>query len=134
MFAPLPGDHDVSHPVTSPDLSARGLLDALPDPLRDTASHSNDIESTGLMLGAIPLGSRVLDVGCGTGSLSHLVKMVRGATVIGVESDPDRAESTKGRGIDVHHAIWDEPTQQKVGMFDAVLFADGSVLHALWPL
>jgi cyclopropane fatty-acyl-phospholipid synthase-like methyltransferase len=46
----------------------------------------------------IPSGSRVLDVGCGTGALSQFLIDTRGVVLVGIEPDPDRvAARTRAR-------------------------------------
>jgi 2-polyprenyl-3-methyl-5-hydroxy-6-metoxy-1,4-benzoquinol methylase len=54
--------------------------------------HFNDRPLGGhrLMLGMIPSGGRVLDVGCSGGYLAERL-VARGSTVVGIELDPDAA-------------------------------------------
>jgi SAM-dependent methyltransferase len=110
--------------VESPDGSALGLLERAPDPLRYSGSTIDEIESTWLLLKAIPRGARVLDVGCGTGSISRLITEHRSAQVVGVEPDPDRAAASNEGGIPTHHAFWNAEFRQTLPTFDVVLFAD----------
>ena len=44
----------------------------------------------------IPGGSRVLDIGCGTGELASML-VARGATVDGFDLSPSMVEAAKGR-------------------------------------
>lgn len=50
------------------------------------------------MLAGIPAGSRVLDVGCGTGSLMRAARDM-GLEVTGVDPDPDMATMATARGV-----------------------------------
>jgi SAM-dependent methyltransferase len=52
------------------------------------------------LLGPVPEGLDVLDVGCGTGIATRQIAQ-RGAKVLGVELDPRMAEIARGHGIDV---------------------------------
>ena len=52
------------------------------------------------LLGPVPAGLDVLDVGCGTGIASRQMAQ-RGAKVLGVELAPRMAEIARGHGIDV---------------------------------
>jgi len=72
----------------------------------------------------IPEGSRVLDVGCGTGNLASLIQERRKATVIGVEPDPKQAAIAKLSGLNVHISEFDMAKEENLGKFDIILFAD----------
>ena len=52
------------------------------------------------LLGPVPSGLDVLDVGCGTGIASRQIAK-RGAKVVGVELAPRMAEIARGHGVDV---------------------------------
>jgi SAM-dependent methyltransferase len=52
------------------------------------------------LLGPMPEGLHVLDVGCGTGIASRLMAR-RGAKILGVDVAPRMAEIARGHGIDV---------------------------------
>jgi SAM-dependent methyltransferase len=58
------------------------------------------------LLGPVPAGLDVLDVGCGTGIASRLIAQ-RGAEVLGVELAPRMAEIARGHGIDVEVAAFE---------------------------
>ncbi len=58
------------------------------------------------LLGPVPAGLDVLDVGCGTGIASSQMAQ-RGATVLGVELAPRMAEIARGHGIDVEVAAFE---------------------------
>ena len=101
-----------------------GLSVAPVDPLRYDRQTDDRWESTGMLLRMIPEGARVLDVGCGTGSVSRLVRDVRRARVLGLEPNPERARLAAERGIEVEVGTFGESVVRRHGAFDVVLFAD----------
>jgi SAM-dependent methyltransferase len=58
------------------------------------------------LLGPVPVGLDVLDVGCGTGIASRQMAE-RGAEVLGVELAPRMAEIARGHGVDVEIAAFE---------------------------
>ena len=58
------------------------------------------------MLGPVPAGLDVLDVGCGTGIASRQMAQ-RGAKVLGVELGPQMAEIARGHGVEVEIAAFE---------------------------
>jgi methionine biosynthesis protein MetW len=104
--------------------SARGLTGQPIDPLRYDGQYIDKWESTGLICDMIPAGARLLDVGCGTGSVSILIRDATGATVVGIEPNAARAETALRRGLEVHLGVLDTTMAAAVGKFDVVIFAD----------
>jgi methionine biosynthesis protein MetW len=111
----------------SPDANATGFLDldlAL-DPLRYGVDHTGDPdEVAGVISSLVPLGARVLDVGCGTGSLAAVLRNARRAEVVGVEPDSRRAAVARDAGLQVHSGYFTESLLPEMGLFDVVVFAD----------
>ncbi|WP_169739818.1 class I SAM-dependent methyltransferase [Actinospica robiniae] len=58
------------------------------------------------LLGPMPAGLDVLDVGCGTGIAARQIAQ-RGAKVLGVELAPRMAEVARGHGVDVEIAAFE---------------------------
>jgi SAM-dependent methyltransferase len=58
------------------------------------------------LLGPVPAGLEVLDVGCGTGIASRQIAQ-RGAKVLGVELAPRMAEIARGHGVEVEVAAFE---------------------------
>jgi SAM-dependent methyltransferase len=58
------------------------------------------------LLGPVPAGLDILDVGCGTGIASRQIAQ-RGAKVLGVELAPRMAEIARGHGVDVEIAAFE---------------------------
>jgi methionine biosynthesis protein MetW len=110
--------------IISPDNNAAGFLDRAPDTLRyDNASREPD--DTAMRLASrIPPGSRVLDVGCGTGVITSILCEVSGAKVMGIEPDFGRAERARARGLTVIDGYFSPETIKEHGSFDIVVFAD----------
>jgi methionine biosynthesis protein MetW len=106
------------------DEGARGLVTELPSPLRYGGQDLDPAESTAMIASMIPPGARVLDVGCGTGSVSRLIISASGCTVLGLEPDADRAAAASANGIEIVGAQLAEELIPRLGLFDVVLFAD----------
>lgn len=69
-------------------------------------------------------GSRVLDLGCGDGSLLHYLQTEKQVTGIGLEIDPDNIESCIDKGVDVIEQNLDQGLRNfQSGSFDTVLLA-----------
>ncbi len=106
------------------DMSTRGFVTEMPDSLRYAASTRVEFEVTGMMCARIPRSSRVLDIGCGTGSISSLVIAECNAKLVGIEPDPDRAEACRSRGIATVCGYYNDQTADELGAFDVIMFAD----------
>ena len=68
--------------------------------------------------------ARVLDVGCGTGSIAEIIRDERSATILGVEPDGERVQLAVARGLSVHHGVLTPEVVREHGPFDFVVFAD----------
>lgn len=106
------------------DLSSRGFVSEMPDAQRYSASTRQEYEATGMICERIPRGARVLDIGCGTGSISSLVIAECDAKLTGIEPDPERAAACRARGLDIVCAYYDDETAAQLGAFDVIMFAD----------
>jgi len=111
-------------PISSPDQNARSLSERVPDALRYDGHSDDPWEVAGIMRAAMPGNARVLDVGCGTGSLTLIVNHEKGNRVLALEPDADRAEEARRRGIDIHCRELDAAFLREHGPFDAMIFAD----------
>ncbi|MFE4464986.1 class I SAM-dependent methyltransferase [Oerskovia sp. NPDC056781] len=89
------------------------------DPAVTNTSH-------GLVVGVIPAGSRVLDVGCAAGYLGDALQ-AKNCTVHGVELDEEAAETARTRLASVVVAdaeLLDYEAQYGADAFDVVVLAD----------
>lgn len=116
---------EIPESIRSPDVGAGGFLITPPDPYRYDGNHDFDPwEVSGMIAGTVPRGARVIDVGCGTGALSVLLRDNRAASVVGVEPDQDRAALAAERGIEVHASTLASLTPESLGQFDVAIYAD----------
>ncbi len=76
-------------------------------------------------------GSRILDVGCGNGTLLDEVRR-REAHGAGVTISPPQTRFCKQRGLDVHRLDYRDIGEDWNGRFDAVA-ANGSIEHFVQP-
>ena len=122
---PLSGAARAARLGTSPDANAGGFLHAQPDPLRyDVDRPLDPDEVPGIVATMIPAGSRVLDVGCGTGTLACVLSAACSATFVGIEPDAARAERARSRGLEIHDGYLTQELIKELEPFDVVLFAD----------
>lgn len=111
-------------PQLQPDDLSRGFLLEKPAVGRYGAQKPRPYEASGMILEQIPKGARVLDVGCGTGSMLALLSEHRNADLVGLEPDVDRAAVARKAGFQVRQEILSESLLGEIGRFDIVLFAD----------
>jgi methionine biosynthesis protein MetW len=117
------GPTELSQSV-SPDDNAIGFVQYALDPLRYGGQGPDPHEVGGITISMIPQSVRVLDVGCGTGSITELVRDVCHADIVGIEPDEVRANLAKSRGLDVRIGYLNRGLIQELGPFDVVLFGD----------
>ena len=68
--------------------------------------------------------SRILDVGCGTGVITEIIRHQTSASIIGIEPDVERVQRAKTRGLEVHPGILSPEFIKDHGPFDYIVFAD----------
>jgi 2-polyprenyl-3-methyl-5-hydroxy-6-metoxy-1,4-benzoquinol methylase len=110
--------------MISPDMNALGFLDSDPSALR-YENQSTDPEDVAMKLASlVSPGGRVLDVGCGTGSVTEIIKARVGADVVGIEPDPERQAMAVTRGLQVYCGVLTEEFLVTHGPFQTIIFAD----------
>ncbi|MFZ0738923.1 MAG: methyltransferase domain-containing protein [Candidatus Acidiferrales bacterium] len=115
---------EIAGQISSPDENAAGFVRGAPDPLRYEGHIMDPDEVAGIIAGMIPEGARVLDVGCGTGSMDEILVDACRAEIVGIEPDPTRAARARSRGFEVHVGYLSKGLIGEIGSFDVVLFAD----------
>jgi methionine biosynthesis protein MetW len=94
------------------------------NPLRYDGHVDEPQEVVRMLADLVPIGSRVLDVGCGTGSMSRIIADTRDAKIIGIEPNSHRAAAARARGLEVHEEPFNPAIVQRLESFDVVVFAD----------
>src|SRR5207249_11017991 len=93
-------------------------------PLRYDGHLDAPQEVARMLADLVPVGSRVLDVGCGTGSVSRIIADTRNAKIIGIEPDPCRAAAARARGLEVYQELFTPAIVQRLEAFNVILFTD----------
>ena len=102
------------------EMGEKGELDSL-----RYDGHTDAPQEVARMLAElVPVGSRVLDVGCGTGSVSRIIADTGDAKIIGIEPDPCRATAARARGLEVYQELFTPAIVQRLEPFNVILFAD----------
>jgi 2-polyprenyl-3-methyl-5-hydroxy-6-metoxy-1,4-benzoquinol methylase len=113
-----------SYASSSPDAHGAGLVKRQLNPLRYDGHSDDPYEVAGILRSLMPENARVLDVGCGTGSVTIIANRGKGNSVLAVEPDTDRSAVAIARGIHVFQGLLDHKFMSERGPFDVVMFAD----------
>lgn len=108
----------------TPDNNALGFLDEAVEALRyeNASLYPEDVAMR--LAGRITEGARIIDVGCGTGVITEIIKNKLKADIIGIEPDKSRADLAKKRGLKVINNYLSLKLKNELGLFDYVIFAD----------
>lgn len=109
---------------TSPDANGTALTPDPVDPLRYDGQSDHPQEVAGMLHSMMPSNSRVLDVGCGTGSVTVIANRNKNNVVTAIEPDPQRAEVARSRGLQVYNGYLDTDFLDANGRFDVVMSSD----------
>jgi methionine biosynthesis protein MetW len=109
--------------MDTPDDHALGFAATL-DPLRYDWGSEDPLDVSAVLQSMMPSGVRVLDVGCGTGSVTLIANRDRGNAIHGIEPDPQRAAVARSRGLIVHTGYLDEAFLSDNDPFDVAVAAD----------
>src|SRR5258708_7178313 len=112
--------------MTVTDDRAQGFTSLPVDPARyeSNSSASDPYESSAILLRMIPPRARGLDVGCGAGLFTAIIRDKREAEVVAIEPNRERATRAREEGLDVRQAELTAELLQGLGTFDVILFAD----------
>jgi SAM-dependent methyltransferase len=104
----------------SPDFHRTGLVEGRLDPLRYNSQSDDPREVPGILRALMPEHVRVLDVGCGTGSVTLVANRGKGNQVLAIEPDAQRSAIARARGIEVLCGFLDtpEPASAKIHTHD----------------
>ena len=94
------------------------------DPLRYDGQRDDPSEVAGILRALMPSNVSVLDVGCGTGSITVIANRGHDNLIVAVEPDTARAEMAASRGVNVHNCYLDEAFIEKHGQYDVVMSSD----------
>jgi methionine biosynthesis protein MetW len=92
--------------------------------LRYDDQTDHPLEVAGILRAMMPDNVRVLDVGCGTGSVTVIANAQRQNEVTAIEPNPARAEKARSRGIAVTDGFLDDDFVSKHDQFDVVVSSD----------
>jgi methionine biosynthesis protein MetW len=110
--------------AASPDTHAQGFVAADIDALRYEPHSEDSREVAGILRSMMPARVRVLDVGCGTGSLTAIANRGKDNVVYGIEPDAARAAAARSRGIEVFEGYFTDDYLADGQKFDVIAFAD----------
>ncbi len=106
------------------DEAAGGLVASPVNALRYDGQSDDPHEVAGIFRTLMPSGKRVLDVGCGTGSVTLIANRDKGNAVTAVEPDAARCALARSRGLDVHNGVLSHDFIREHGPFDVVMSSD----------
>jgi 2-polyprenyl-3-methyl-5-hydroxy-6-metoxy-1,4-benzoquinol methylase len=109
--------------MASPDHNSLGFLDQYPRASR-YENESMEPDDVAMKLASLVSPGRVLDVGCGTGSVTEIIRRTTRADVIGIEPDPARHAMAIARGLKVYCGFLTEDFLVQHGPFQTIVFAD----------
>lgn len=116
---------EMSTPPKDPDRVATGFVDSVQALRYSTPQVSyNAFEKNGIVGNLVRTGSRVLDVGCGTGGTLQYLCGSRQCEVVGLEPNHSRATVAQEIGVTIHEITLDQADPTTLGTFDYVMFLD----------
>jgi methionine biosynthesis protein MetW len=111
--------------VKDPDNVSAGFVGSVQALRYGTPQVSfNAYEKNGIVANLVPPGSRVLDVGCGTGATLRSLRDTRQCEVVGLEPNHSRAAVVEEMGVTIHEMTLDQADPATLGKFDCVMFLD----------
>ena len=109
-----------------------GLLPKPPEPYRYDFPGEDPQDPHVLLANWVPDAARVLDIGAGTGTLATRLRDTKGASVLCLEPDAERAQLARERGLVVHATDLDTFAATAPEPFDVAILAD-VIEHLAYP-
>src|SRR5579862_1741716 len=110
--------------ISMPDESSRGFLGHAVEAGRYENASTDPGTVAAKISSLIKPNAKVLDVGCGTGSVSEVIQKMTGAQIIAIEPDVERAAAARSRGLNAFQGFLSEDFLEEHGPFDVIVFAD----------
>ena len=95
-----------------------------PDPARYEQSHVLPGDSYDVIACLVKRSSKVLEIGCGTGTLLECLSRRRDCKVFGIEPNKDRADLARQKGLTVIQAYLAPETRLPAASYDYIILAD----------
>jgi 2-polyprenyl-3-methyl-5-hydroxy-6-metoxy-1,4-benzoquinol methylase len=113
-----------SFDTSSPDFHGTSFTDRPLEPLRYDGHTDDPYEVAGMLRELMPQHASVLDIGCGTGSVTIIANRDKNNLVLAIEPDKSRVEVAASRGIDASCGFLTEKFVAAKGPFDVVMLSD----------
>jgi SAM-dependent methyltransferase len=110
--------------MDTPDHNATGLFMEPMEADRYDLQPDDPHEVAGMLRALMPSNCRVLDVGCGTGSVTLIANRGKGNDVRAIEPDPTRAVVAQTRGIAAQCGFLDEDFLASGPRYDVIMSSD----------
>jgi len=108
----------------SPDACAEGFLGYAPNSLRYDYYDNSIYEVHNVISRLIPVGDKVLEIGCGTGILGDVLRKKGLSCYEGIEPSRERANLAAEKGHRIHNIYLDKDNCDDLGVFGTIVLAD----------
>jgi methionine biosynthesis protein MetW len=108
----------------SPDQYSTGFIKTAAKSLRYDYMSLDPDDVAMILSSLIKPESKVLDVGCGTGVVTEIIRNQTSAVITGIEPDEDRVRLAAERGLNVYPGYLTSDFIKEHGPYDFIVFAD----------